>query len=88
MTAFAESVVEEAALAWLEALGYAVLHGPGIAVGEPGAERADPNYRDVILERRRAPLPTRWTGRHTFATSRDARPWRNGFAIPPIRSES
>ena len=25
---FTESIVEEAALAWLEALGYAVLHGP------------------------------------------------------------
>jgi hypothetical protein len=47
-----ESVVEDAALAWLEALGYAVLHGPDIAAGEPGAERTDPNYRDVLLERR------------------------------------
>jgi type I restriction enzyme, R subunit len=46
---FTESVVEEAALAWLESLGYAVLHGPEIAVGMPGAERDDPNYRDVIL---------------------------------------
>ncbi len=36
---FAESVVEDAALAWLEALGYAVLHGPDIAIGEPAAER-------------------------------------------------
>ena len=52
MTAFTESVVEDAALAWLEALGYAVLHGPDIAAGEPGAERSDPNYRDVVLERR------------------------------------
>lgn len=52
MTAFAESVVEEAALAWLTDLGFAVLHGPDIAVGEPSAERNDPNYRDVVLERR------------------------------------
>ncbi len=52
MTAFAESVVEDAALAWLESLGYAVLYGPVIAVGEPGAERSDPSYRDVLLERR------------------------------------
>ncbi len=49
---FTESVVEDAALAWLESLGYAVLSGPAIAVGEPGAERSDPNYRDVILENR------------------------------------
>ena len=47
-----ESVVEEAALAWLEGLGYAVLHGPEIAIGEPSSERSDPNYRDVVLEGR------------------------------------
>ena len=39
MTNFTESVVEEAALAWLESLGYAVLHGPAIAAGEPDAKR-------------------------------------------------
>ncbi|MBI1776748.1 MAG: type I restriction endonuclease subunit R [Proteobacteria bacterium] len=52
MSAFSESVVEEAALGWLEALGYQVLHGPEIAAGEPGAERADPDFRDVVLEAR------------------------------------
>ena len=52
MSAFTESVVEEAALAWLAGLGYAVLNGPEIAAGEPAAERNDPNYRDVILEQR------------------------------------
>jgi type I restriction enzyme R subunit len=52
MTNFTESIVEDAALAWLESLGYAVLHGPAIAAGEPRAERSDPNYRDVVLERR------------------------------------
>jgi len=49
---FTESIVEDAALAWVAGLGYAVLHGPDIAAGEPGAERGDPNYRDVVLERR------------------------------------
>jgi type I restriction enzyme R subunit len=49
---FTESVVEDASLAWLDALGYQVLHGPDIAAGEPGAERNDPNYRDVLLEGR------------------------------------
>jgi len=49
MTTFTESVVEDAALAWLEALGYTILHGPDIAAGEPAAERTDPNFRDVIL---------------------------------------
>ena len=52
MSGFTESVVEDATLAWLEALGYAVLHGPDIAVGMPAAERSDPNYRDVVLENR------------------------------------
>jgi type I restriction enzyme R subunit len=52
MSSFTESIVEEAALSWLEALGYAVLHGPDIAAGEPGAERSDPNYRDVVLGER------------------------------------
>jgi hypothetical protein len=47
---FTESVVEQAALAWLESLGYAVLAGPEIAPGEPQAERGD--YRQVVLERR------------------------------------
>lgn len=36
MATFTESVVEDAALAWLAALGYAVLHGPDIAAGELG----------------------------------------------------
>ena len=49
---FTESAVEEAALAWLEALGYAVLHGPEIAADAPFAERSAPDYRDVLLERR------------------------------------
>ena len=34
-----ESIVEEAALAWLESLSYTILHGPDIAPGEPFAER-------------------------------------------------
>ena len=49
---FSESVVEQAALAWLEGLGYEILSGPNIAAGERGAERTDPEYHDVILERR------------------------------------
>ena len=52
MSTFTESIVEDAALAWLESLGYAVLHGPDIVVGMPGAERGDPSYRDVVLEGR------------------------------------
>ncbi|MEX0880944.1 MAG: hypothetical protein WEF99_15825 [Thermoanaerobaculia bacterium] len=36
---FTESVVEQAALAWLESLGRSVKHGLEIAPGEPEAER-------------------------------------------------
>jgi len=49
-SAFTESVVEQAALAWLEALGFGVAHGPEIAPGEPAAERDD--YGQVVLPRR------------------------------------
>jgi type I restriction enzyme R subunit len=52
MNTFSESVVEEAALEWFKGLGYTVLYGPEIAYGEAGAERCDPEYRDVILEGR------------------------------------
>ena len=48
--AFTESEVEQAALAWLEALGYTILHGPDIAPGEPEAERE--SYAQVVLEER------------------------------------
>ncbi len=37
-----EAVVEHAALAWMESLGYAMLHGPAIAAGARGrAERPE-----------------------------------------------
>src|SRR5947207_341453 len=56
---FTESVVEEAALEWLQGLGYSMLHGPDIAAAQPAAERSDPNYRDTVLEGRlRAALAT------------------------------
>jgi len=49
-SAFTESTIEQAALAWLESVGWRVRHGPEIAPGEPGAERGD--YGQVVLERR------------------------------------
>jgi type I restriction enzyme, R subunit len=48
--AFTESVVEEAALAWLEGLGYDLLFGPDIAPGTLWAERDD--YDQCFLPRR------------------------------------
>ncbi len=47
---FTESVVEEAALAWLEALGYTIISGPDIAPETPDAERD--NWSQAILPRR------------------------------------
>lgn len=47
---FTESVVEEAALAWLESLGWIKKYGPEIAPGELAAERQD--YSQVVLEDR------------------------------------
>jgi len=52
---FTESVVEQAALAWLESLGYATISGPTIAPDEPRAERA--SFDEVVLtDRLRAAL--------------------------------
>ncbi len=44
---FTESVVEDAALAWLEAAGWRVAHGPDIAPDTPAAERD--SYAEVVL---------------------------------------
>ena len=46
MTVLTEAVVEDAALAWLESLGWTIAHGPDIAT----EERTD--YGQVILEQR------------------------------------
>ena len=50
MARFSESVVEEAALDWLESAGWQVRNGAEIAPGEPAAERDD--YGQVVLARR------------------------------------
>jgi type I restriction enzyme R subunit len=49
-SSFTESAVEQAALAWLESLGYMILSGLEIGPGELQAERD--NYGQVVLERR------------------------------------
>ena len=48
MASMTESVVEEAALAWLESTGWRIAHGPDIAPDMPAVERAD--YGEVVLE--------------------------------------
>jgi type I site-specific restriction-modification system R (restriction) subunit len=50
VTRFTESVVEDAALAWLESIGWRVAHGPDIAPDTLGAERRD--YGEVVLAQR------------------------------------
>ena len=50
LSKFTESVVEDAALSWLDDLRYAVLHGPEIAPGELGAERA--GFGEAVLAQR------------------------------------
>jgi type I restriction enzyme R subunit len=47
---FTESVIEEAALVWLERLGWSVKGGPEIAPGELAAKRAD--FGQVVLMQR------------------------------------
>jgi type I restriction enzyme R subunit len=47
VSGFTESVVEQAALAWLESVGWRVRSGAEIAPGEPAAERDD--YGQVVL---------------------------------------
>lgn len=54
MARLTESVVEEAALGWIAALGYAIAHGPEIAPGELGAERGD--YGLLLEDRLRQAL--------------------------------
>jgi len=56
MTHLTESVVEQAALAWLEASGWQVAHGPDIAPDMPAAERRD--YGEVVLPQRLHPALT------------------------------
>ena len=47
MARITESDVEDAALAWLDGLGYAVLHGPDIGPEGPAPERG--SYDEVLL---------------------------------------
>ena len=50
MAGMTESTIEQAALAWLESVGWSVRHGPEIAPGELTAERSD--YGQIVLAQR------------------------------------
>lgn len=68
MIDFTESTVEDAALAWLEAIGWQVAHGPEIAPDMPAAERAD--YGEVVLT---PPCATLCSGAHLRRTAGEGR---------------
>ena len=48
--AFTETTIEEAALAWLEAIGWRIAHGPDIAPDMVAAERRD--FSEIVLTQR------------------------------------
>ncbi len=50
MKSFTESVVEQAALAWLESAGWSVRHGVEVPPPKPAADRDD--YGQVVLAQR------------------------------------
>lgn len=57
VTAFTESEVESAALAWLEAIGWSIAHGLDISPGGetlilPLSQRDRESYREVVLAQR------------------------------------
>lgn len=58
---FTESIVEDATLAWLSGLGYAVFHGPDIAAGA-GTSRTNcdgagvPDPLRIVFQQLRATL--------------------------------
>jgi type I restriction enzyme, R subunit len=75
----AESDAEEAALGWLESLGYIVRHGPEVAYNADGGERTDPGYRDTILQTRLHRALTRLNPRLPTAAIFDA--YRKVFQV-------
>jgi type I restriction enzyme R subunit len=50
-----ESPVEDAAFAWLEAIGWRIAHGPEIATDSPMAERR--KYGESVLPQRLHRMP-------------------------------
>jgi type I restriction enzyme R subunit len=67
---FTESDVEDAALAWLQRLGWQVVHGPDIAPEESAAERSD--YGQVVLDARLRRAVTRLNPKLPAAAVDDA----------------
>jgi len=56
-SAFTESIVEKAALAWLESIGWRVAHGPDISpdgdtLTPTLSQRERESYSEVVLARR------------------------------------
>ena len=72
MAGFIESDAEEAALGWLESLGYAIRHGPEIGYNVEGGERTASGYHDTILQNRLHRALTRLNPGLPAATVMDA----------------
>ena len=53
-----ESMIENAALTWFGELGYAVGHGPQLALCKPAAERD--SFGEAVLVGRLQELPPEW----------------------------
>lgn len=84
MSASTESIVEEAALAWLESLGYTILHGPKIAPvsrSPNGTITARWCWRGGCARRcsgsTRKPRWTRWTKPSAGSPGPTRGAWRN-----------
>ena len=70
MTTLTESDVEEAALDWLEGLGWAAAHG--LDIGPSGSDPERDDYGQVVLERRLGDALTRLNPELPFAARDDA----------------
>ena len=57
MSGYTETAGEEAGVGWLEALDHVVFRAPNIAIGEPGAGRAED---DLVAPVRMSGLPERF----------------------------
>jgi type I restriction enzyme, R subunit len=84
-----ESIIEQAAIAWLDSRGWQVQHGPEIAPETPAAKRSD--YGQVVLAQRlrdalawlNRRLPAEAMDDASRKLTRSKAPTR--IALPPIR---
>jgi hypothetical protein len=85
MPALTESVVESAALTWLESLGWTVTHGPEIAPGEPTLK----TIARELTESVRRNVSIDWTVRENVQAQMRVRVRRilRKYGYPPDKQE-